>query len=72
MPLVSLPRNLTLSYMSESDAPLRYFEIGREAACQWPPPTVTQFLEMIGVRPLRIWWTPVGKFEMSGKIASRQ
>jgi hypothetical protein len=37
--------------MSETDAPLKYFEIGREAARQWPPRTEAQFLEMTGEEP---------------------
>jgi hypothetical protein len=40
-----------LLYMSETDAPLKYFELDEEAARQWPPRTATQFLEMIGEEP---------------------
>jgi hypothetical protein len=40
-----------LLYMSESDAPLKYFELGEEAARQWPPQTAELFLEMIGEEP---------------------
>jgi len=40
-----------LLYMSETDAPLKYFEIDKEAARQWPPQTAAQFLELIGEEP---------------------
>jgi Nuclease A inhibitor-like protein len=40
-----------LLYMSESDAPLKYFELGDEAARQWPPQTAALFLEMNGEEP---------------------
>src|SRR5262245_37024057 len=34
-----------LLYMSETDAPLNYFEM---EYCQWPPATAAEFLELIG------------------------
>jgi len=40
-----------LLYMSETDAPLKYFELDEEAARQWPPTIATQFLELIGEEP---------------------
>jgi hypothetical protein len=40
-----------LLYMSETDAPLKYFELDEEAARRWPPRTAAQFLEMIGEEP---------------------
>jgi Nuclease A inhibitor-like protein len=40
-----------LLYMSETDAPLKYFELGEEAARQWPPATAAQFLELLGKEP---------------------
>lgn len=40
-----------LLYMSETDEPLKYFELDKEAARQWPPQTAAQFLEMIGEAP---------------------
>ena len=40
-----------LLYMSETDAPLKYFELDEEAARQWPPATAAQFLELIGEEP---------------------
>jgi|SRR5262245_43093316 len=40
-----------LLYMSETDAPLKYFELDEEAARQWPPATAAQLLELIGEEP---------------------
>jgi hypothetical protein len=40
-----------LLYMSETDAPLKYFELGEEGVRQWPPQAAAQFLEMIGEEP---------------------
>ena len=46
-----------LLYMSETDAPLKYFELDEEAARQWPPQAAAQFLEMIDEEPK----TPLGE-----------
>ena len=45
--------NLTegLLYQSETDAPLKYFELDEVAARQWPPQTAAQFLELIEEEP---------------------
>jgi hypothetical protein len=40
-----------LLYMSETDAPLKYFEIDKKAVRQWPPQTASLLLEMIGEEP---------------------
>jgi hypothetical protein len=40
-----------LLYMSETDAPLKYFELDEEASRQWPPATAAQFLELLGEEP---------------------
>jgi hypothetical protein len=40
-----------LLYMSETDAPLKYFELSEEGARQWPPQAAAQFLELIGEEP---------------------
>ena len=40
-----------LLYMSETDAPLKYFEPGEEGVLQCPPQAAAQFLEMIGEEP---------------------
>jgi Nuclease A inhibitor-like protein len=40
-----------LLYMSETDAPLKYLELGEEAARQWPTQIAARFLEMIGEEP---------------------
>jgi Nuclease A inhibitor-like protein len=37
-----------LLFMSETDAPLTYYEIAGEAAQHWPPATAVQFLELVG------------------------
>jgi hypothetical protein len=36
-----------LFFMSETDAPLTYYEMAGEAAQHWPPATASQFLELI-------------------------
>ncbi len=43
--------------MSETDAPLTYYELSSERSRQWPPSTAGQFLELIGEAPA----TPVEK-----------
>jgi nuclease A inhibitor-like protein len=40
-----------LLFMSETDAPLDYFEIDPAASKQWPPSTGGQFLSLIGEGP---------------------
>ena len=40
-----------LLYMSETDAPLTYYELGLERSQQWPPSTAGQFLQLIGEDP---------------------
>jgi hypothetical protein len=40
-----------LLYMSETDAPLKYFELNEEAARQWPPSIAAQFLALLGEEP---------------------
>ena len=40
-----------LLFMSETDAPLTYYELDQEKQQQWPPPTPGQFLQLIGVDP---------------------
>jgi len=40
-----------LLYMSETDPSLKYFELDEEAARQWPPATVAQFLELLREEP---------------------
>jgi len=40
-----------LLYMSETDAPLTYYELAPEKSQQWPPSTVGQFLQLIGEDP---------------------
>src|SRR5262245_43950791 len=40
-----------LLFMSETDAPLTYIEMGLESSQQWPPSTVGQFLQLIGEDP---------------------
>jgi hypothetical protein len=37
-----------LLFMSESDAPLDYYQLDEAAARRWPPATPAQFLELIG------------------------
>lgn len=37
-----------LLFMSETDAPLTYFELSPEKSQQWPPSTGGQFLQLIG------------------------
>jgi len=37
-----------LLFMSETDAPLEYFELSLDKSRQWPPSTGGQFLSMIG------------------------
>jgi len=40
-----------LLYMSETDAPLTYYELVQEKSQQWPPSTASQFLQLIGEDP---------------------
>jgi Nuclease A inhibitor-like protein len=40
-----------LLYMSETDAPLTYYELVPKKSQQWPPATVGQFLQLIGEDP---------------------
>jgi Nuclease A inhibitor-like protein len=40
-----------LLYMSETDAPLIYYELDLERSQQWPPSTAGQFLQLIGEDP---------------------
>lgn len=40
-----------LLFMSETDAPLTYYELDPEKPQQWPPPTPGQFLQLIGEDP---------------------
>jgi hypothetical protein len=40
-----------LLFMSETDAPLTYYELSPEKSQQWPPSTGGQFLELIGEAP---------------------
>ena len=40
-----------LLYMSETDAPLSYYEMDLERSQQWPPSTAGQFLQLIGEDP---------------------
>jgi Nuclease A inhibitor-like protein len=40
-----------LLFMSETDAPLTYFELSPEKSQQWPPSTGGQFLQLIGEEP---------------------
>ena len=40
-----------LLYMSETDSPLKYFELDEEAARQWPPATAAHFLGLLGEDP---------------------
>ena len=40
-----------LLYMSETDAPLTYYELIPEKSQQWPPSTAGQFLQLIGEDP---------------------
>jgi nuclease A inhibitor-like protein len=40
-----------LLFMSETDAPLDYFELSPEKSQQWPPSTSGQFPELIGEDP---------------------
>jgi hypothetical protein len=40
-----------LLFMSETDAPLTYFELDPERSHQWPPSTAGQFLQLIGEDP---------------------
>ena len=37
-----------LLFMSETDAPLTYFELSPEKSQEWPPSTGGQFLQLIG------------------------
>src|SRR5262245_60511635 len=46
-----------LLYMSETDAPLTYYELSSENSQQWPPSTGGQYLQLIGEDPA----TPVEK-----------
>jgi len=43
-----LPRFFSVSFMSETDAPLTYYELDPERSRQWPPSTGGQFLQLIG------------------------
>src|SRR5215470_18938841 len=40
-----------LLYMSETDAPLTYYELDPERSQQWPPSTAYHFLQLIGEDP---------------------
>jgi hypothetical protein len=40
-----------LLYMSETDAPLTYYELDLERSQQWPPSTAGHFLRLIGEAP---------------------
>jgi len=40
-----------LLYMSETDAPLTYYELSPEKSQEWPPSTGGQFLQLIGEDP---------------------
>ena len=40
-----------LLFMSETDAPLTYYELDSERSRQWPPSTGGQFLQLIGEDP---------------------
>src|SRR5215510_1275149 len=40
-----------LLFMSETDAPLTYYELDPEKPQQWPPPALGQFLQLIGEDP---------------------
>ncbi len=40
-----------LLFMSETDAPLTYYELDSAASRQWPPSTAGQFLQLIGEDP---------------------
>ena len=40
-----------LLFMSETDAPLTYYELDSERSRQWPPSTAGQFLQLIGENP---------------------
>jgi len=40
-----------LLFMSETDAPLEYFELSPDKSKQWPPSTDGQFLQLIGEAP---------------------
>jgi hypothetical protein len=46
-----------LLYMSETDAPLTYYQLSAEKSQEWPPSTGGQFLHLIGEDPA----TPVEK-----------
>ena len=43
-----------LLFMSETDAPLTYYELAGEAARHWPPATAVQFVELIGEEQNRL------------------
>jgi Nuclease A inhibitor-like protein len=40
-----------LLFMSETDAPLTYYELSTEKSKEWPPSTDGQFLQLIGEDP---------------------
>jgi Nuclease A inhibitor-like protein len=40
-----------LLFMSETDAPLTYYELSPEISREWPPSTGGQFLQLIGEAP---------------------
>jgi len=40
-----------LLFMSETDAPLTYYELSPEKSQEWPPSTGGQFLQLIGEDP---------------------
>jgi hypothetical protein len=40
-----------LLYMSETDAPLNYYELSSEKSRQWPPSTSGKFLSLVGEDP---------------------
>ena len=43
-----------LLFMSETDAPLTYYELAGEAARHWPPATAVQFVELLGEEQNRL------------------
>lgn len=43
-----------LLFMSETDAPLTYYELAGEAARHWPPATAVQFAELLGEEQNRL------------------
>jgi hypothetical protein len=52
-----------LLFMSETDAPLTYYELDPKGPEQWPPSTAGQFLQLIGEDPAaRVEELAPGKF----------